>query len=137
MRFALSLLLATSISPFTWQTYADTICSRLGVTPTPRVLIIVYVSDESPFAWIAPHRNDVILITGWLRINANQEVMEYVLTHEVCHLKYRHQNGGLTKEEMESEAEECVKHYLGRSYASYRHEFGRLRRKWAGRTDSW
>jgi hypothetical protein len=109
MQFTALVLAASSLI---WQTYADTIASRLGISPAPHVF---FWNDEASgpvgYAWVPAGREDVFVVREWTRENADNPYMLYVVAHELCHIYHDHTttHADMPVDEMEVQADDCVK----------------------------
>jgi hypothetical protein len=124
MKFALFVLL---ISPLDWYGYMDFVCSRLGVAPTPQVSAVFEAESDPGLAWVLPGRDDVVVVQKWVFKNADKNAALYLVAHEACHIKLRHNHRQPQGNAAEEEADACARKLFGARWPALQKAMRRLR----------
>ena len=119
MQLAASAAFVLALSPSLFNGYVANICSTLEIRPCPHVYIAVTAAGPPNRAWVPAYRSDVIMIREWAVEEGDARWAHYVVAHELCHIKLRHQFMNYSSAEpkaveeekgrREREADNCVK----------------------------
>jgi hypothetical protein len=87
-------LVVLALTPAFFEAYLDRMVIKLDISPTPK---LVFTTEQAPYpasprsrVWVPAWQSEVIKIRKWTLAEAPEAWAEYIILHELCHIKLGH-----------------------------------------------